>query len=226
MKKVMIIQHILAAVSSVVTKIFMAPRIYGTINLEKAVELAAKEKRSVVFISNHLSDLDPFFIFGAFPLKMRKFFFPTTALGKKELFDRWWKKSIMNTMGCISIGNDVAEKGMHAHLLKAIRKLKKQENIFFFPEGRVCLDGEPSKDLGVVTILARFESFILLPIRVSGIKNFRPNCLKILMQKGKFTIMFGEPLLIQKGSRIDAMEAIKGLDRYQGYRLKIKRKSN
>ncbi|MFA4817512.1 MAG: lysophospholipid acyltransferase family protein [Parcubacteria group bacterium] len=220
----MIVQHILAAIASAVTKIFMAPKISGIINLEKAIELSAKEKRSIVFISNHLSDFDPVFIFGSFPFKIRKIFLPATVLGKVSLFDRWCKKAAMHAMGCISVGNDLKEKGWRAHLLKIVRMLKKQKNIFFFPEGKVCLDGELGKDLGVVTTLARFESFVLLPIRITGIKNFRPNRFKILTQGKKLSIMFGEPVLIQKGSRIDAMETIKGIDRYQCYSLKIERK--
>ena len=149
MKKVMIVQHILAAIASAVTKIFMAPKIAGAVNLEKAVELSAKEKRSIVFISNHLSDFDPVFIFGNFPFKMRKIFLPTTVLGKASLFNRWWKKAGMHAMGCISVGNEIKEKGMLAPLLKIGRKLKKRENIFFFPEGKVCLDGELGKDLRI-----------------------------------------------------------------------------
>jgi len=204
---VMIIQHIGAMLFSLATRYFMNFRVCGKENVKKIRALLSEEIQGKVIAANHISDLDPFFICSLIPFWQRLKLFPVIFLAKQELFATRRGNIFFRLLGCIPVG-----EGRSFAVRNVIKEIRAGCTIFIFPEGEVSLNGKIGNDLRVVAVLAKFNPFVFQPVWIGGIKNFREDRHKILMQEGRLVINFGNPTVVQKGAKIDAIEKIKILE--------------
>ena len=190
-------------------RLFLGIRIYGTENLEALLKLQAQENCGVLMVSNHINAHDPFFVFACVPRAIRKIIFPITFLGKEELFSTAFKRFVMDLFGVIPVSNDSGRNIRNVRT--ALRRLKDGRVVFFFPEGAVSQDGNLGEEQGAVNFFSHCTSFILQPVRTSGIRSWNQDWLNILLFRRKLEMRFGKPLLISKGEKIDVMEVIKSV---------------
>ncbi len=186
---------------------FLSPEVFGLENVSRAVSRAAADKRGLLLIANHISAWDPIFICGVLHASLLCEMGEVTFLGKRELFDRPWKRWLMTRLGCVNIRE-------RAVLRRVVQGLREGKTFFLFPEGCVSSDGHMGRDLGAVRFLAKHASFVVLPIRVQGIYGgFRNDWKKIAVGRRRFQVAFGPPVVLEKGDhpRLDAMTMIRAI---------------
>jgi len=193
-------------ITKVFARLFLRPKIYGLENLEALLKLRERENQGILIVSNHTNAFDPFFIFASVPREIRQKIFPIIFLGKKELFSSDLKKSIVEHLGAIPVGN-----GSGRNVRTVLRKLKDGAVIFLFPEGTVSRDGNLGKDLGAVNFFSHCASFILQPVRISGIRGWKQDWLNILLFRRRLEIRFGKPMLVSKGDQLEVMDIIQDI---------------
>lgn len=185
----------------------LSPEVNGLENVLKAVSQAEARGMGLLFIANHISAWDPLFICGTLESRLLRRIGAVTFLGKRELFDRPWKRWFMSRLGCVNIRE-------RAVLRRVIHGLREGKVFFLFPEGCVSSDGHLGRDLGAVRFLAKHTSFILLPIRVQGIwGGFRRDWRHIASGRRRYQVAFGKPVLLEKGDHgdLDAMAMIRAI---------------
>jgi 1-acyl-sn-glycerol-3-phosphate acyltransferase len=199
-------QHLGAIFFFIVTRYFLKPSVYGEEGIEKIKGLLNGNIKGKIIVANHISDLDPFFICSMIPFSQRLRLFPVIFLAKQELFATRTGNFSFRLLGCVPVG-----EGKSFAVRNITKEIKKGRTIFIFPEGTVSADGIVGKDQGAIKFLAHFNSFVLQPVWIEGIKNFREDRRKILTQKGRLLIHFGNPLVVKKGEEINVVEKIKSL---------------
>lgn len=152
---------------------------------EQMPEAIRKGRQSVIFMSNHESQLDPPFLVAALPL-------PAVYIGKKELkyvpFVGWaaW------AAGVIFIDRGDRERAIRS-IRDAARQIREGKNVVIFPEGTRSQTGgllpfkkggfALAQDAGVPIVpMATVGGFHVLP---SGSMRIRP---------GRFTLLVGTPV--------------------------------
>ncbi len=182
---------------------FLRPGISGLENVYRCAAIRERSGAAVVMASNHVSALDPFFNFGVVPRDV----LPLTFLAKRELFDRRWKRRLMELLGCLEVGARV-------NVRKVISKIRDREVIFVFPEGCVSKDGALKEDKGALRFFARYAAFVMLPIYIRGIEGgFHRDWKSVATRRRVFHVRFGEPRFVERsgGNSLDAMEVIRRL---------------
>lgn len=195
-------QWVVTFVSNILNNLFLSPSATGLENLKKLAELKTGHGVSVVFIMNHTNANDPFVATAFLPAEAKRALFPIVFPTKQEWFTRKWKRRMVKILGCIPIGD-----GDIGSVKEIIRRIKHHETIFLFPEGMVSLDGQVNEDLRLLEVMSKFCPLIVQPIRTEGLRYFW-DFKGMFLCKRKLRIGFGEPLLLQKCSHIDAMKAI------------------
>lgn len=204
-----VIQHTLVFLMYLPVRIFLRPRC----ETEKISLLANRQYAlGTVVACNHLSSLDPLFIFALVPFSVRKKLFPLTILAKERFFDTWWKRAVMNLLGCVPVGD--GKNGGGKSIRDVIRRIKNNETIFLFPEGKVCDDGF-GNDLGAVDFFAKFCEFDLQPIRIHGIRRLGKDWPAILTGQRIFEIYAPALRQIRSKDTVGVMGIIKSVSRYK-----------
>ena len=199
-------QSFITKVFALLDPILLSPEVWGMDNLNVMFKMRKKDECAVVIICNHLSAIDPFVINGVIPWEIRRKLFPTVYPAKQELFSNKFKRFWVELLGCLEVGT-----GSGRNVREMIKLVKSKEIIFLFPEGSVSKDGKLAKDQGALTFFSKFADFIVLPIRIEGIKPFGKDWHNIFLGKRTLTVNFGEPFFLKKGSEIDAVEVIKNV---------------
>lgn len=203
-KKVVKTQEWGSKITKVVAYLFLRPKIYGLENFETLLKLRERENQGILIVSNHINAYDPFFIFASIPREVRRKIFPITFLGKEELFSNDFKKAVMGCFGGIPVGN-----GSGRNVRTVLRRIKEGNTVFLFPEGTVSKDGNLGKDLGAVNFFSHCASFILQPVKISGIRGWKQDWLNILLFQRILEVRFGKPTLISRGDQLDVMDIIR-----------------
>lgn len=201
-KTIIATQWIATFVSRIMNNIFLSPRVSGIENLLELAELKKEKGLSVIFISNHTNCNDPFVETGFLPNVVKKEVFPITFLATHERFGGKIKSTIMKLLGCIPVAN-----GKGQNVREVLRRIKEGETIYFFPEGKISMDGGLGHDQGALEMFSKFSDFIVQPIRIDGLKHFWDLKAMFLFQR-KAIVVFGRPFVLPKGSMIDAMQII------------------
>jgi 1-acyl-sn-glycerol-3-phosphate acyltransferase len=196
-------------VSITLNKIFLSPKVVGLEHLDCMLCAKEHEQTSIVFVANHLSEIDPFVITAFLKARHKKIIFPITFLAKKELHDHWFKNWFMSLLGCVPVGlasrNDIF----------AIKKFfDNRETVFLFPEGEMTRTGEYGTDQKGVRAFCRFSKVIVVPVRIEGLKMFGDDWPNLVLRRRKLKIVFGHPVVLPKSKEegFDAVEHIKALD--------------
>ncbi len=201
-KTITMMQWVVTFFSNILNNMFLSPRVGGIENLDKLAQMK-KSDIGLVVVSNHINANDPFVIVSMFPASLKEKVFPMTFLASHEKFSNPVKSFIMETLGCIPVGNG-------QNIRETIKLLKNGESIFLFPEGHVSSTGELGQDKGLLEMLSKFSEVIVQPIHIGGLKYFW-DIGNMLARRRKVEVIFGEPFLLEKGSKINAVEEIKKL---------------
>lgn len=189
--------------SRIMNNLFLSPKIQGIENLDKLAQMKS-ESIGLVVIANHVNANDPFVIVSMFPEELKGKVFPMTFLASHEKFTGPIKNFIMKLLGCIPVGNG-------QNIRETIRLLKNGEAVFLFPEGEVSLTGELGEDRGLMETISKFSRVIVQPIRIGGLKCVEDDIWDIgnmLARHRKVEVIFGEPFILEKASKINAVEEI------------------
>jgi len=155
-------------------------------------------RQSVIFMSNHESQLDPPYLVAALPL-------PAVYIGKKELkyvpFIGWagW------AAGVIFIDRGDRERAIRS-LHEAALEIRKGKNVVIFPEGTRTRTGEllPFKRGGLA--LAQDAGVPIVPLAtVGGYRVLASGSMHI--RPGRFTIVAGAPIYPADHADRDALGA-------------------
>ncbi len=188
-------------------RLFLAPQVSGLENITKACRKAKERTQGLLLIANHISAWDPLFICAVLELQDLRQLGPVTFLGKRELFNKPWKRWLMARLGCVNI----RERTVVRQVLQGLRQ---GQVYFFFPEGCVSCNGHMGQDLGALRFFAKHASFVVLPIRIQGIwGGFRKDWKNIAAGRRRFQVAFGDPVLVEKGyyPHLDAMALIRAV---------------
>lgn len=112
----------------------------------------------MLICANHQSFLDPIVVGCAFPRR-------SNFLAKKTLFDIWWLAWFLKQVDTIPLDRE----GMGiAGMKETLRRLRRNESVLLFPEGRRTLDGELQPLMSGFVALAKRVDLPLLPIGIDG----------------------------------------------------------
>ncbi len=143
------------------------------------------KQKSYIYISNHLSNLDPLAVSNSVPNPLR--FIGKASLAKIPVFG--WAAKMART---IFIDRTNSIKAVET-INKSIRELKNGISAFFFAEGTRSTDGKmkPFKKGGIA--LAIKAKLPIVPVTIiNSDKLLRKNSLKI--KKGVLNIIIGDPI--------------------------------
>lgn len=201
-------QWVATFVANILNNLFLSPKAKGLENLYRLAEMKRNSDCSVIFIANHTNGNDPFAITAFFPAILKCRIFPINFPTTKDWFQKKWKDWAARLLGCKPIG----EKSIEG--VKEVRRLiASGETVFVFPEGKVSLDGEMSEDRKLLDFMSKYSDIIVQPIRVQGLyANKDPKDIwdfaAMLRGERRLQVFFGQPFLLPKGSKIDAMKVI------------------
>lgn len=222
MKRQIIIwlQWVTTWVSAALNNLFLSPKVMGLEHLKCLLCAKEHEKVSVVFVANHLSEIDPFVITGFLKTVHKLTLFPITFLAKKELHKYRLTDWFMTLLGCIPVGfEDKTERTASIYVIKKI--LDNKETLFLFPEGRMMKGGNFGQDKKGIRMFCRFSKVIVIPVRIQGLEplatrgwqKFGRKLWQLVCRRRKLIIIFGRPVVLPqaKDSGFDAVELIKAM---------------
>ena len=146
------------------------------------------DKKSMIFVANHTSHVDPF-------LKIIAARRPVHYLAKQEHFESQATKLLMKSTGQIETVRDNGAK--HA-LSRAVDVLNSGAAIGIFPEGTRSRNDSPpylqKGKTGVARLAARFPNSSIVPLSITGARGFmKPGSLVVRPWK-RIDIFIGTPI--------------------------------
>lgn len=155
-----------------------------------------------VLAMNHISYLD-FALIGTAALPMKRY---VRFMAKREIFDNKIAGPLMRGMHHINV--DRANGS--ASFSTAMRALREGEIIGIFPEGTISVSFEIKELKTGVVRLAQGAGVPVIPTIIWGSQRLWTKKVKRnLFQRGvPISVTFGEPLYFEKGSDVEANEAI------------------
>jgi len=174
----------------VFARIFIRLKVEGKENLKNL-------PLPVIFMSNHISYLDPLAIIMAIPFKIRKkLAFPAAldVLYKDFKYIAWLTELLANSFQLPRLeGENIAVGLDHMGQL-----LDKNYSPVFFPEGQVSLDSKQLPLKRGAGLLATDMNAWIVPLKIEGMEKIFPYT-KIFPRKiGKVTVKFGKPIKFKK----------------------------
>ena len=138
---------------------------------------------SLLLLSNHQSHLDPVLV----GIGTRR---PVCSLARQTLFDTPGLSWLIRSLDAIPIDRDGF--GL-AGLKETLRRLRHDEAVLLFPEGRRSDDGQLATLKPGVCSLARRGRATLVPVGIDGAFEAWPRRRR-LPRPGRITICYGEPI--------------------------------
>ena len=138
-----------------------------------------------ILMTNHTSNLEgpAYYVFMA-PR-------PTTALGKRELWDRWFTRFLMNLWGVIPVSRGQVDR---AALRSAYRALDRGAFLGIAPEGTRSSSGRLTRGLPGIALIATARPVPVYPIAQCGLKEIGRNLGKIRRTSVSFRL--GRPFRV------------------------------
>ncbi len=155
-----------------------------------------------VLAMNHISYLD-FALVGTAALPMKRY---VRFMAKKEIFNNKIAGPLMRGMHHISVDRSNGS----ASLATALRALRDGEIIGIFPEGTISVSFEIKELKSGAVRLAQGAGVPVIPTIIWGSQRLWTKKVKrkLLQRKVPISVTFGEPLYFEKGSDVEAGEAI------------------
>ncbi len=153
-------------------------------------------KGSVIFVSNHTSELDPILLPASLPLFSR--FYPIFYVSREKTF-----YNIRQILKRIFYGGFFFEiwgayqthVGIHNYeesLKTHIKILEKGHSLFIFPEGKKSVDGNLQEGKGGATFLSHRTNTPIVSIAIIGV--YKTNLMDFLLFRNNFKLIFGKPI--------------------------------
>lgn len=156
-------------------KIFFRYSIYGQNNIPR--------EGPYIIASNHLSYLDPIAL-GILTKERLNF------IARQDLFKNSFFALLIRSLGAVPLDR---EKYDIKAMRRAIKILEDKKNLVIFPEGKRSLDGELSKPLLGVGLLARITRTKVVPVYLEGTNRALP-VNAIFIRFKKIRAFVGEPV--------------------------------
>lgn len=155
-----------------------------------------------VLAMNHISYLD-FALIGTAALPMKRY---VRFMAKKELFDNKIAGPLLRGMHHISVDRSNGS----ASLVAALRALKDGEIIGIFPEGTISVSFEIKELKSGAVRLAQGAGVPVIPTIIWGSQRLWTKKVKRNLKQRNIpiSVTFGEPIYFDKGSDVEAGEAI------------------
>ena len=155
-----------------------------------------------VLAMNHISYLD-FALIGTAALPMKRY---VRFMAKKELFDNKIAGPLLRGMHHISVDRSNGS----ASLVAALRALRDGEIIGIFPEGTISVSFEIKELKSGAVRLAQGAGVPVIPTIIWGSQRLWTKKVKrnLRQRNVPITVVFGEPIYFEKGSDVEAGEAI------------------
>jgi len=145
------------------------------------------EEEGALFISNHLSYLDPFFISSYCHHDIH--FFTTADVFRNKLM-AWF----LREMGSIRVKKFEKDPGA---IRKLIRHLRHGKSVGYFPEGKRTWNGSPGKfPEGIARVLKIIDKPVI-PVSLCGLDSFLPRW-SDTWRRTKVKIIFHQPMNIDR----------------------------
>ncbi len=154
-------------------KIFTHLKVSGRSNIKDAINVAKKENRPLLYVSNHVHELDPtLHVAGSYPFSRNYPFFWVARKGKMYKTPEFsWRRYIYGDLFFICWGAQPISSGNRDYkksLSRHIWLLKHGYTVCIFPEG--AIDPLKKKVRGGVGYLIDTLNPVVVPIRISGIE--------------------------------------------------------
>jgi 1-acyl-sn-glycerol-3-phosphate acyltransferase len=148
-------------------------------------------KSPFILVANHQSILDPLVLMACIPRRI-------TFLAAAYIFKIPLVGQIVRAGGALPVKS---QKGDLASMKQALSQLSRGGVIGIFPEGGVSMDGQMRPFLPGWAYLALKAGVPVVPVAISGTRQVLPVG-KYIPRRGKIRVSIGEPLYIEKKSRI------------------------
>jgi 1-acyl-sn-glycerol-3-phosphate acyltransferase len=164
-------------------------RVFGVehriLGWEELPEEIRRERQSVVFMSNHESNLDPPVLIGSIPV-------PAVFLAKKEVKYMGPVGWAAMAAGVIFIDRSNGERAARS-LRRAAQEIRDGKNVVIFPEGTRTRTGRMNSFKKGGFSLAQKAGVPIVPLAtVGGFRMLPPG--GCLVRPGSYTVVFGQPI--------------------------------
>jgi long-chain acyl-CoA synthetase len=164
----------------------------------------------VLFVSNHITEVDPALILSALPLRWRN---KLAIAMRGELLREWrfppagtslWPRFIghLKYLSVVSLFNVFPlpqESGFRRSFRFAGESLDRGFSLLVFPEGRRTDDGEIHSFMAGTGLLAQKLNVPVIPIKIEGLFALKQQR-KYLARAGQLVVKFGTPLTFAPGA--------------------------
>jgi 1-acyl-sn-glycerol-3-phosphate acyltransferase len=148
----------------------------------------------LLLIANHTSFLDGplLYVF----LQPRH----TIAMAKKELWNHWFTKNVMNMWKCIPVDRE----NMNRESMQSCLKVLDEKNILAIaPEGTRNKEGNLQQGKSGVAFIAYKQQAPMIPVITLGFENFKKNFKRL--RRTPILVKVGEPFtIVKKSGRLDS----------------------
>ena len=157
-------------------------------------------RRPVIFVANHCSEMDVFFVSSALLFRWRHLpiFFVTG--GGKEFYSHFgWRSLIYGGLLFNALGAYPTFKGRRNYelsLLNHFQILEDGYSIYVFPEGRRNKEVDPDAVHGGSAYLARRFNIPIIPVTITD--TYRTKPLEFFTFKRRIKVDFGRPVYPQE----------------------------
>lgn len=140
---------------------------------------------AALICANHQSHLDPMLVGTTSPRRMN-------FLAKKELFQVPLLRQVIRFLDSIPIDREGASSA--AGLKETLKRLKRQEMVLMFPEGKRTLDGALQPIMPGFVMLVKRTQVPLIPVGVSGAFRAWPRHRRWPLIGPRIRIVIGSPI--------------------------------
>lgn len=166
-------------------------------------ERLARLRGPALFVSNHVSVVDPGMILFALPSRFRRRM--AIAMGGERLRGYRHGRRILDRVNyvlAVIVFNVFAipqKSGFRRSFSYAGEAVDRGFNVLIFPEGRITQDGEINPFMAGIGLLATSLNVPVVPVKIEGLFNLKTER-RYFSRPGTVTVTFGEPIEIPKGA--------------------------
>jgi len=162
----------------------------------------------IIFMPNHVSQIDPFFIVAALPAKIRRHI--SFAAAQDVLYDKYRLFAPLSELLFYAFP---FPRKKHENIAQGLtlmgQALEHGYNVVIFPEGQISLDGQPQPLKQGAGLVATQMRATIIPITLIGVPVIIGPDGLFPKRRGTVTVRFGKPITISRSISIAlATEAV------------------
>lgn len=159
-------------------------------------------EETCLFASNHLSYFDIVVLEKVLPESKKAGFIAKDSLKKIPGLSSW-----MELIRCIFLDRSNPKEGLKS-ILKGADYLKDGYNMFIFPEGTRCKEGQLGEFKPASLKMAQKAKVPVVPVAITGTSSILEANRGLSMKPSKVTVTFGEPVRIHEMPRPEQKLAV------------------